>query len=77
MLMLYCSGLTHDDFRSIESYQKVNRFPEVDEITRKDNLHYSISRMSQLYGKNHFDFIPQSKHTTILFQIVFLVVVDW
>ncbi|KAJ3107542.1 Tubulin polyglutamylase ttll5 [Phlyctochytrium planicorne] len=66
------AGPTQDDFnimwannkievhevRSLNRYQKMNRFPRTNEITRKDKLYLNISRMRQTYGERHFDFLP-------------------
>ncbi|KAI8848733.1 tubulin-tyrosine ligase family-domain-containing protein [Chytridium lagenaria] len=46
------------EIRSLNRYQKVNRFPRTNEITRKDKLYLNISRMKQTYGERHFDFLP-------------------
>ncbi|KAJ3140108.1 Tubulin polyglutamylase ttll5, partial [Irineochytrium annulatum] len=66
------AGPTQDDFnvmwssgrvemhemRGLNRYQKVNRFPRTNEITRKDRLYLNISKMRQTYGDRHFDFMP-------------------
>ena len=58
-------GMSNEEYRLLGRNQKVNRFPEVGEITRKDNMYRNLSRMAQLYGKQHFDFFPQSMPSTI------------
>ncbi|KAJ3218220.1 Tubulin polyglutamylase ttll5 [Dinochytrium kinnereticum] len=66
------AGPTQDDFnllwangrvevheiRGLNRFQKVNRFPRTNEITRKDKMYLNISRMRQTYGDRHFDFLP-------------------
>ncbi|KAJ1626447.1 tubulin-tyrosine ligase family-domain-containing protein, partial [Pavlovales sp. CCMP2436] len=42
------------------AYQKVNRFPQMHEITRKDRLCRNLFRMREIHGARHFDFIPST-----------------
>ena len=39
---------------------KVNKFPRMVEITRKDMLYKHIARMQSSYGMRYFDFVPKS-----------------
>lgn len=44
--------------QSLNAYQKVNRFPQMHELTRKDKLCRNLGRMREIHGARHFDFIP-------------------
>ncbi|KAI9209477.1 tubulin-tyrosine ligase family-domain-containing protein [Polychytrium aggregatum] len=43
--------------RSLNRYQKINRFPRSNEITRKDKLHANIFRMKQAFSHRSFEFM--------------------
>jgi tubulin polyglutamylase TTLL5 len=44
----------------LNAFQKVNRFPNMHEITRKDKLCRNLFRMREMHGARHFDFIPST-----------------
>ena len=45
-------------FEGLHECQKINVFPRMDEITRKDKLCKNINRMQKKFGKESFDFFP-------------------
>jgi tubulin polyglutamylase TTLL5 len=47
-------------YKNLNLYQKINHFPSTWEITRKDRLCINIENMQQRYGKEHFDFLPET-----------------
>ena len=47
-------------YEGINSYQRINHFPNSYEITRKDRLCDNISRMQLKYGKDLFNIIPET-----------------
>eukprot|EP00003_Mantamonas_plastica_P024704 TRINITY_DN4659_c0_g1_i2.p1 TRINITY_DN4659_c0_g1~~TRINITY_DN4659_c0_g1_i2.p1 ORF type:complete len:1245 (-),score=465.79 TRINITY_DN4659_c0_g1_i2:266-3967(-) len=46
--------------KALNRHQKINHFPRSYELTRKDKLYVNLSRMQQLHGKKHYNFVPQS-----------------
>lgn len=47
-------------YEGLNEYQKINHFPQSHEITRKDRLCFNIVRMQERFGKQHFDFVPDT-----------------
>lgn len=47
-------------FEGLNEYQKINKFPQSHEITRKDRLCFNVVRMQERYGKSAFDFAPDT-----------------
>lgn len=47
-------------YQNLTPFQKVNHFPRSHEITKKDNLFKNITKMQSLYGKRHYNFIPET-----------------
>jgi Tubulin-tyrosine ligase family. len=47
-------------YQNLTNNQKVNHFPRTHEITKKDSLFKNISKMQSLYGKRHYNFIPET-----------------
>ena len=47
-------------YEGLNEYQKINHFPQSHEITRKDRLCFNIVRMQERYGKQHYDFVPDT-----------------
>jgi len=47
-------------YEGLNEFQKINHFPQSHEITRKDRLCYNIVRMQEKFGKQHFDFMPDT-----------------
>jgi hypothetical protein len=47
-------------YEGLNEYQKINHFPQSHEITRKDRLCFNMVRMQERYGKQHFDFAPDT-----------------
>ena len=48
----------HIQFEGLHENQRVNIFPKMAEITRKDRLSKNINRMKKKHGVEHFDFVP-------------------
>ncbi|KAK2949489.1 putative Replication protein A 70 kDa DNA-binding subunit [Blattamonas nauphoetae] len=48
-----------DRLKRLRSYQKINHFPGMSEITRKDNLARNMNKLKQQYPKD-YQFVPQS-----------------
>ncbi|KAI8609514.1 tubulin-tyrosine ligase family-domain-containing protein [Chytriomyces sp. MP71] len=46
------------EFRNFNKYQKINRFPRMHEMCRKDKMYLNFSRLKQVHGDRHFDFLP-------------------
>ena len=44
----------------MEPHQKINHFPSSYEITRKDRLCFNLNKMQERYGKENFDFVPDT-----------------
>lgn len=47
-------------YEGLNEYQRINHFPNSYELTRKDKFHINLSKMVQMYGKDDFDFIPET-----------------
>jgi Tubulin-tyrosine ligase family len=47
-------------YEKISIYQKISHFPNSFEITRKDRLCSAMARMQELFGKENFNFIPET-----------------
>ena len=47
-------------YEGLNQYQRINHFPNSHEITRKDKLCMSLLVMQEKYGKEEFDFIPDT-----------------
>ena len=47
-------------YEGLNEYQKINHFPNSFEITRKDKLHLNIDSMIKTYGREEFDFTPET-----------------
>ena len=47
-------------YEGLNEYQKINHFPSSNEITRKDKLCQNVVKMQDKYGKQFFDFIPDT-----------------
>lgn len=47
-------------YEKVNIYQKISHFPNSFEITRKDRLCSSISKMQEQYGKEAFNFVPDT-----------------
>ncbi|OAF66702.1 Tubulin polyglutamylase TTLL11 [Intoshia linei] len=52
-------AMSIDKLNDLKSFQKINHFPAMNEISRKDNLARNISRMIK-YNKDEFSFIPKT-----------------
>lgn len=55
-----CSALKPIIYQSLQRYQKVNHFPHSFYITRKDLMYKQVSRMREIHGQKHFNFIPKT-----------------
>ncbi len=47
-------------YEGVNSYQRINHFPNSYEVTRKDRLCENIMKMQQRYGKAQFDIVPET-----------------
>ena len=47
-------------FDDLHEFQKVNHFPGLSELTRKDRLIANVVAMQERFGKREFDIIPDS-----------------
>ena len=47
-------------YEGLNEYQKINHFPSSQEITRKDKLAVNIAMMQNKFGKDNFDFLPDT-----------------
>lgn len=48
------------DYQTMSRYQRVNRFPKLHEMTRKDLMYKNIAKMQTLHGTRNFDFAPKT-----------------
>ena len=48
------------DYQTMNRYQRVNRFPKMHEMTRKDLMYKNIAKMQTLHGVRNFDFAPKT-----------------
>ncbi|CDW91499.1 tubulin-tyrosine ligase family protein [Stylonychia lemnae] len=55
-----CSALKPIVYQQMTKYQKVNHFPQSFYITRKDLMYKQVSRMREIHGQKHFNFIPKT-----------------
>lgn len=47
-------------YEGLNEYQKINKFPQSYEITRKDRMCFNIVRMQEKFGKQMFDLAPDT-----------------
>ena len=47
-------------YEGLNEYQRINHFPQSHEITRKDRLCHNILKMQEKFGRNTFDFLPDT-----------------
>ena len=47
-------------YEGLNEFQRINHFPNSYELTRKDKLHINISNMLGMYGKDDYDFVPDT-----------------
>lgn len=47
-------------FEGLTDYQRINHFPRTEELTRKDRLFSNITKMQDKFGKEVFNFIPET-----------------
>ena len=47
-------------FEGLSEYQKINHFPRSEELTRKDRLYVNVSKMREKFGRDVFDFLPET-----------------
>lgn len=47
-------------YEGLNEHQRINHFPQSYEITRKDRLCYNYVKMQERFGKDQFDFIPDT-----------------
>jgi len=59
--VLWCNGALKENFyRNLSPFQKINHFPSITEITRKDKLCANMVEMQEVYGRKAFEFIPDT-----------------
>jgi tubulin polyglutamylase TTLL5 len=59
-MMWSCSALKPQIYQQLLKYQKVNHFPHSYYITRKDLMYKQVSKMREIHGHKHFNFIPKT-----------------
>ena len=47
-------------YENLNENQKINHFVNACELTRKDRLCFNVGKMQMKFGKNHFDFLPET-----------------
>lgn len=47
-------------YEGLNEYQRINHFPNSFELTRKDRMCYNIVAMHHKFGRENFDFIPET-----------------
>ena len=47
-------------YEGLNEFQRINHFPQSYEITRKDRLCYNYVKMQERFGRNQYDFIPDT-----------------
>ena len=47
-------------YEGLNEFQRINHFPQSHEITRKDRLCYNYVKMQERFGRQQFDFIPET-----------------
>ena len=47
-------------YEGLNEHQRINHFPKSNEITRKDLLCANLVKMQATYGKEHFNFVPDT-----------------
>lgn len=47
-------------YEGLNEFQRINHFPSSYEITRKDRLCFNMGKMQKKFGKEHFDFVPDT-----------------
>jgi len=47
-------------FDGLADYQRINHYPRTEELTRKDRLHLNICKMQDKFGKDPFNFLPET-----------------
>ena len=47
-------------YDSMTEHQKINHFPQSNELTRKDRLCFNLVQMQKVYGKETFSIIPET-----------------
>ena len=59
-IMWSSCALKTSTYVGLSKYQKVNHFPHSFYITRKDLMYKSISKLREMHGAKHFNFIPKT-----------------
>eukprot|EP00820_Chromera_velia_P013539 Cvel_24001.t2-p1 / transcript=Cvel_24001.t2 / gene=Cvel_24001 / organism=Chromera_velia_CCMP2878 / gene_product=Tubulin polyglutamylase TTLL5, putative / transcript_product=Tubulin polyglutamylase TTLL5, putative / location=Cvel_scaffold2544:13796-16197(+) / protein_length=378 / sequence_SO=supercontig / SO=protein_coding / is_pseudo=false len=54
------SNIRDSVYEGLHKHQRVNHFPGSTELTRKDRLWANVSAMQRMYGKEKFDFLPDT-----------------
>ena len=49
-----------NEFERLHADQRINHFPQSFELTRKDKLAINVNKMQAKYGRQHFDFVPDT-----------------
>ena len=47
-------------YDNLNENQKINHFINSTELTRKDRLCFNVGKMQIKFGRNHFDFLPET-----------------
>ena len=59
-VMWYWGSIKTQIYQALTKFQKVNHFPKSSELTRKDRIWENMNRMNELYGDEHYDFVPKT-----------------
>ena len=59
--VIWCNGhIKPYVYEGVNPYQRINHFPNSNEITRKDKLCENIVKMQQKYGENSYGIVPDT-----------------
>jgi len=47
-------------YEGLNEFQKINHFPQSYELTRKDKLAVNVNKMQHKFGKESFNFLPDT-----------------
>lgn len=53
-------GMRDAEYTNLYDFQRVNHFPGSTELTRKDSMYTHLEEMSLVFGKEDFDFVPET-----------------
>jgi len=53
-------GMKDPGYANLHEHQRVNHFPGSTELTRKDSMFLHLNEMAEVFGRESFDFIPET-----------------